>query len=102
FAFGTFGAALGPSLAVGLNWKRVTAAAAAASIATGMAVNLALEFLAKQTWFEALPRPPFQAGVLPTAVSLAASFTVLFAVTWLTGRGREPDLDEDVELVMEL
>jgi Na+/proline symporter len=102
FAFGTFGAALGPALAVGLNWKRVTAAAATASIATGMAVNLALEFLAKQTWFEALPRPPFQAGVLPTAVSLAASFTVLFAVTWLTGRGREPELDEDVELVMEL
>jgi len=102
FAFGTFGAALGPVLAIGLNWRRVTAAAASASIATGLAVNLALEFLAKQTFFEALPRPPFQAGVLPTAVSLAASFTVLFAVTWVTSRHREPEIDEDVQLVMEL
>ena len=102
FAFGTFGAALGPALAVGLNWRRVTAAAATASIATGMGVNLVLEFLAKQTFFEGLPRPPFQSGVLPTAVSLAASFTVLFAVTWMTGRKRPPEIDEDVELVMDL
>ncbi|MEE4271757.1 MAG: hypothetical protein V2I67_08785 [Thermoanaerobaculales bacterium] len=102
FAFGTFGAALGPALAIGLNWRRVTAAAATASIATGMGVNLVLEFLAKQTWFETLPKPPFQTGVLPTAVSLAASFTVLFVVTWFSGRNQEPDIDEDVELVMEL
>ena len=102
FAFGTFGAALGPALAIGLNWRRVTAAAAAASIATGMGVNLVLEFLAKQTFFPSLPRPPFSAGVLPTAVSLAASFTVLFAVTWATSRRRPPQLDADVELVMEM
>jgi len=102
FAFGTFGAALGPALAIGLNWRRVTAAAASASIATGMGVNLVLEFLAKQTFFEQLPQPPFQPGVLPTAVSLAASFTVLFVVTWATGRHRAPDIDRDVELVMEL
>jgi Na+/proline symporter len=102
FAFGTFGAALGPALAVGLNWRRVTPAAAAASIATGMGVNLALEFLAKQTFFPSLPGLPFQPGVLPTAVSLAASFTVLFAVTWATGRRQPPEIDEDVALVMEL
>ncbi len=102
FAFGTFGAALGPALAIGLNWRRVTAAAATASIATGMGVNLVLEFLAKQTFFVALPKPPFQTGVLPTAVSLAASFTVLFVVTWWTSRKAEPEIDEDVKLVMEL
>src|SRR6185295_13032058 len=62
FAFGTFGAALAPALAVGLNWKRVTAAAA--------------------------------------TVSLAASFTVLLAVTAWTGR-KEPDLPGDVLAVME-
>ena len=28
FSFGTFGAALAPAIAVGLNWRRVTAAAA--------------------------------------------------------------------------
>jgi sodium/proline symporter/sodium/pantothenate symporter len=102
FAFGTFGAALGPSLAIGLNWRRVTAAAATASIATGMGVNLVLEFLTKQSFFPSLPRPPFQAGVLPTAVSLAASFTVLFVVTWFTSRHKEPEIDEDVQLVMDL
>jgi SSS family transporter len=100
FAFGTFAAALAPVLAVGLNWKRVTAAAAVASITTGLVLNLGLEFLAKQTWFAWLPRPPLAEGALPAAVSLAASFVVLFVVTWVTG-GREEPLDEDVEAVLE-
>jgi Na+/proline symporter len=101
FAFGTFGAALAPALAIGLNWKRVTAFAASASIATGMGLNLMLEFLAKQTYFPGLPQLPFQPGVLPTAVSLAASFTVLFLVTGLTGRRRAARLDDDIVAVME-
>jgi len=100
FSFGTFGAALVPALAVGLNWKRVTAAAATASIATGTALNLVLEFLARQTFFPSLPKPPLPPGALPTAVSLAASFTVLFAVTAWTGR-RAPALPEDIRAVME-
>ncbi len=100
FAFGTFGAALAPALAVGLNWKRVTAAAATASILTGTALNLVLEFLARQSFFPALPKPPLPPGALPTAVSLAASFTVLLAVTAWTRR-REPDLPRDILAVME-
>jgi Na+/proline symporter len=100
FAFGTFGAALAPALAVGLNWRRVTAAAASASIATGMTLNLGLEFLSRQEMFPALPRPPLAAGALPTAVSLTASFTVLILVTWFTGK---PDarLDKDMEAVLD-
>jgi SSS family transporter len=98
FAFGTFGAALAPALAVGLNWRRVTAAAATASIVTGTALNLILEFLVRQTFFPALPKPPLPPGALPTAVSLAASFAVLIAVTVWT---REPELPEDVAAVME-
>ncbi|MDA8020732.1 MAG: hypothetical protein MPN21_25110 [Thermoanaerobaculia bacterium] len=87
FAFGTFGAALAPALAVGLNWSRVTAGAASASIATGMGLNLFLEFLAKQTYFPSLPKPTFLApGVLPAAVSLAASFVVLMVWSWIGGR----------------
>jgi Na+/proline symporter len=101
FAFGTFGAALAPALAIGLNWRRVTATAAAASIATGMGLNLVLEFLAKQTYFPGLPRLPFQPGILPTAVSLAASFTVLFLVTGMTGRHQPARLDDDIVAVME-
>lgn len=100
FAFGTFGAALAPALAVGLNWKRVTARAATASIVTGTVVNLVLEFLGRQTFFPGLPKPPLPPGALPTAVSLAASFTVLLAVTWWTGRNA-PDLPEDIAAVME-
>ncbi len=101
FAFGTFGAALAPALAVGLNWKRVTAAAATASIVTGTALNLLLEFLARQSFFPGLPKPPLPPGALPAAVSLAASFTVLLAVTAWTGR-REHDLPQDVLAVMEV
>ncbi|HEY2290361.1 MAG TPA: hypothetical protein VGM86_06615 [Thermoanaerobaculia bacterium] len=100
FSFGTFGAALAPALAVGLNWRRVTAAAATASVITGMALNLGLEFLARQTFFPALPKPPLPPGALPTALSLAASFAVLLAVTAWTGR-REPALPEDISAVME-
>jgi len=97
FAFGTFGAAL----AVGLNWKRVTATAATASIATGTLLNLLLEFLGRQTSFPALPLPPLPPGALPAAVSLAASFTVLLAVTAWTGRSREAPLAVDVAAVMD-
>ncbi len=101
FAFGTFGAALAPSLALGLNWRRVTKTAAIASIATGMGLNLLLEFLAKQKFFESLPKPPFQPGVLPTAVSLAASFAVLFLVTILTKPKDGDEIAPDVAAVMD-
>ncbi len=102
FAFGTFGAALAPAIAIGLNWKRVTKAAAIASIATGMGLNLVLEFLSKQTFFPSLPKIPFQPGVLPAAVSLAASFSVLFLVTWITGKKEGDDLEDDIAAVMEM
>jgi len=85
FAFGTFGAALAPALAIGFHWDRVPAAAAAASIATGLGLNVVLETLSRQAWFESWPRAPLPGGVLPAAVSLAGSFTVLFAMTWILG-----------------
>ena len=94
FAFGTFGAALAPALAIGLNWRRVTARAAVASMLTGIVVNLGLELSARAGL--TLLRP----GVLPTAVSLAASFAVLFLVSWLSPAEGEA-LDDDVALVME-
>ncbi len=102
FAFGTFGAALAPSIGVGLNWKRVTPQAAIGSIITGLGVNFSLEFLAKQTYFPSLPKLPFQSGVMPAAVSLAASFTVFFLITWITGKREGDDIDPDVAAVMEM
>lgn len=93
FAFGTFAAALAPALAVGLNWRRVTRRAAIASMVTGIVLNVGLELLGDRL----LP-----AGVLPSAVAITASFTVLFAVTWIDRRGREEEIADDVAAVMEL
>jgi Na+/proline symporter len=101
FAFGTFAAGLAPALAVGLNWSRVTAKAASASIATGVTLNLLLELLARQTRFDWLPRPPLAPGLPPGVVAIAASFLVLLAVTWWGGRDGSPDLDPDVALVLD-
>jgi Na+/proline symporter len=98
FAFGTFAAALAPTLAVGLCWERVTGAAATASIATGLTLNLGLEFLAKQQLVDWLPAAPLPAGVLPSAVSLAASFAVLFLVSAWTRPG---PIADDVKAVVE-
>jgi SSS family transporter len=95
FAFGTFAAALAPTLVIGFNWARVTSTAASASIATGLVLNLTLEFLHKQQLW------PLARGVLPAAVSLAASFTVLFAVTWWRGEANEDALDPDVRAVID-
>lgn len=94
FAFGTFGAALAPALAIGLNWKRVTAGAAIASMLTGIVLNLGLEVLARSGV------TVLQPGVLPTAVSLAASFTVLFVVSWLS-TPKPGAIDDDVAFVMD-
>jgi sodium/proline symporter/sodium/pantothenate symporter len=94
FAFGTFAAALAPALAVGLNWERVTAAAATASIVTGTVTAVGLELLARggRGLDAFLPVP---AGVLPAVVALLASFLVLFAVSFLGARDvrRDPLVD---------
>jgi Na+/proline symporter len=93
FAFGTFAAALAPALAVGLCWERVGAGAATASIATGLALNLGLEILAKLELVGWLAP-----GVLPSAVALAASFAVLVAVSWWSRPGA---LDDEIRAVVE-
>lgn len=83
FAFGTFAAALGPALAVGLCWERVTSRAATSSILCGLGLNVGLEVASRApsaaAWLPAAP---------PAALALAASFTVLFAVSLLDRRAR--------------
>lgn len=88
FAFGAFAAALAPALVLGLWWRRVTARAALLSIVTGMTLAMVLEFLAKQSWFDRLPRPPLAAGVLPSSVALSASFLVLLLFSVRASRSR--------------
>jgi Na+/proline symporter len=103
FAFGTFAAALAPAVAIGLNWRRVTPAAAAASIATGLSLNVLLELLSRQTRFGWFPGSPLAAGALPSAAALAGSFAVLFVVTWFERRGARPGrLDPDVQAALEV
>jgi Na+/proline symporter len=97
FAFGTFAAALGPALAMGLAWRRVDAPAATASIVTGLVVNLGLELLARWGETRGLPVPLFARGALPAAVALAASTLVLLAVAgFRSWRGVVRPLAEDL------
>lgn len=101
FAFGILGAALAPTLALGLNWTRVNAKAASASIATGIGVTLMLETLQSRLGSATLGTWSLATGVSPAAVALAASLTVLLAVSWLTGRKRKEPLSADMLAVME-
>ena len=101
FAFGTLGAALAPALAVGLNWKRVTAAAASAAIATGLVVSLSLELVKHLSPSGTLVEMGLDAGALPAAVALMASLSVLMMMSWLTGSDDGQDIAADVLAVME-
>ena len=95
-AFGTFAATLGPAVAIGLNWTRVPASAAIASMIVGMGLSLGLEL------WQRLPGAPWplRPGAVPGAVALAASFAVLLGVTWWAPAA-DSAIDEDVRLALE-
>jgi len=80
FAFGTFAAALAPTLTVGLNWTRASSIAAACSIAVGLVLNLGLELVRR------FAGDGWPAHVVPSAVALAASFAVMLGVSWIAPR----------------
>ncbi len=101
FAFGTLGASLAPVLAVGLNWKRVTAGAAIAAMATGLGMSLGLEAVRRLSPAGTLEEIGMAAGTLPAAVALMASFTVLLATSWWWGDEQGTDIADDVVTVME-
>ena len=46
FGWGTFAAAIVPSICIGMNWKRATGTACVASIVTSIALNFVLEVAA--------------------------------------------------------
>jgi len=101
FAFGTLGAALAPVFALGLNWKRVTATAATASIATGLTASLSLEMVRRLSPSGTLAEIGLAAGALPSAVALVTSLSVLMIVSWLTGGNKRSEIAGDVLAVME-
>jgi Na+/proline symporter len=100
FAFGTLAAALAPTLAVGMSWSRVSPVAASASIATGLIVNIGLEIVARIQTLPLAVAHVLSGFAIPSAVALAASFSVLGLVTWV-GRDRSNELHRAVREIVE-
>jgi Na+/proline symporter len=96
FGYGLFASTLVPALALGLNWEGATRAGAVASLLTGLAVTLGLEFLA----FLGLISLP--AGVTASALSLVASLATFLVVSAVTRRGTTAELEEDVQLALRI
>jgi len=92
FAFGTFAAALAPTLALGMCWERVTGVAATASIVTGLTLNIGLEFSAGRGWLS------LASGAPPSAVALAASFVVLIVVSLVS---KPEKIADDIEPLLD-
>jgi Na+/proline symporter len=85
FAFGTLAASLAPVLAVGFSWPRVGPMAASASIATGLVVNLGLEIWTRAQAVSGNGSVALSGVAVPSAVALAASFSVLMLSSWAVG-----------------
>lgn len=89
FGWGTFAAAIVPTVAIGFNWKRATPLACNLAIVSSLLIN----FFLKIFDFE-LPYS-FHGG----AFSLMVSLTIFFVVSIATP---PPKLAEDIEAVMEV
>ena len=80
FGWGTFAAAIVPSIAIGLNWKRATRAGCVASILISIVLNFALELLARHEIFH-LPY-----GMNVGCFTLLVSLGIFIGVSWMTTR----------------
>jgi Na+/proline symporter len=89
FGWGTFGAALVPAVAVGLNWKRATALAANVAIASSLVINFAIELLDIS----------IPGGIHGGTVSLLISLTLFFGISFAS---RPPRLSLEIETVMDI
>ncbi len=93
FGWGTFAAALVPAVAIGFNWKRATATAACVAIGSSLVINFAIQLSTQFLGF----RVPF--GIDGGALSLLVSLTLFFGISLLS---KPPELDRDIEAVMDL
>lgn len=89
FGWGTFAAALVPTVAIGFNWKRATAAAANTAILVSLAVNFGIELFGV-----ALPW-----GISGGAVALGLSLLLFFGISFLSP---PPRLDPDIEALLDV
>ena len=89
FGWGTFGAALVPTVAIGFNWKRATAQAANTAIVASLVVNFAIELLDIEI--------PF--GIHGGTIALLVSISLFFGISLLSP---PPELAPDIEAVMDV
>ncbi len=89
FGWGTFAAGLVPVIAIGLNWKRASAAAANAAIASSLLVNFGPRLAGVSL--------PY--GVDPGAAALVVSLTLFLTLSLLRPERRlAPDIDALMDL----
>jgi len=89
FGWGTFAAAIVPTVAIGFNWKRATPLAANVAIITSLVVNFGTKLFGWQ---------------LPYAFDVGA-FSLLLSLTLFVGislASRRPTLDPEIETVIDL
>jgi Na+/proline symporter len=96
FGWGTFAAAIVPSVALGLNWKRATAAACVASIALSLVLNFALELLNRHNVYT-LPY-----GMNVGCFSLLVSLAAFVAISFLSRDSGGTRIAPDVRAAMEI
>ena len=89
FGWGTFAAALVPTVAIGFNWKRATPLAANVAIVTSLVVNFGIEV------FDITLPHRIHGGTLALLLSLTLFFGISLA-------SKPPRLDPDIEAVMDL
>ncbi len=94
FGWGTFAAALVPTVAIGFNWKRATPLAVNVAIIVSLSVNILVEVMDVVFHVELIPY-----GVHGYSVSLLLSLVLFFGISLAS---RPPRLDPDVEKLMDI
>ncbi len=89
FGWGTFGAALVPAVAIGLNWKRATPLAATVAIAASLIANFGIEVFNLH----------IPGGVHGGTVSLLLSLTLFFGISFAS---KPKPLDPKIEALMDI
>ena len=87
FGWGTFAAALVPTVAIGFNWKRATALAANVAIAVSLVVNFWIELFDIE-----IPH-----GVHGGTIAMLLSIILFFGISLLSAK---PRVEPDIEAVM--
>ena len=89
FGWGTFGAALVPTVAIGLNWKRGTATAACTAIVASLILNFGIEIL----------DIPLPGGIHGGTIALLTSMILYIGISYAS---KPPHIDPKIRAVMEI